>query len=69
MKMIQITSTGILSLILGVTGSAYAQHDQQGDKQDRPQEHQSQRANAYLNSLLYSHRCYSSLGVIQNYTF
>jgi hypothetical protein len=44
MKMIQITSTGILSLILGVTGSAYAQHDQQGDKQDRPQEHQSQRA-------------------------
>ena len=43
MKLIQIASTGFLSLILGVGGPAYAQHDQQGDKQDRPQEHPSQR--------------------------
>ena len=38
MRLIRITSTGILSLLLGITAPAYAQHDQQGDKQDRPQQ-------------------------------
>ena len=34
MKMIAITSTAILSLVLGVAAPAYAQHDEHGDKQD-----------------------------------
>jgi hypothetical protein len=34
MKIIGITSTAILSLLLGIAGPAYAQHEQQGEKQD-----------------------------------
>jgi Tfp pilus assembly protein PilE len=34
MKIIGITSTAILSLLLGIAGPAYAQHDQQGEKTD-----------------------------------
>ena len=34
MKMIAITSTAILSLVLGVAAPAYAQHDEHGDKQE-----------------------------------
>ncbi len=35
MKVIGITSTAILSLVLGVAAPAYAQHEDHGDKQDR----------------------------------
>jgi hypothetical protein len=35
MKRIGITSTAILSLFLGIAAPAYAQRDQQGDKQDQ----------------------------------
>jgi hypothetical protein len=34
MKTIGITSTAILALLLGVAAPAYAQHEEQGDKQD-----------------------------------
>jgi hypothetical protein len=34
MKIIGITSTAILSLLLGIADPAYAQHEQQGEKQD-----------------------------------
>jgi len=40
MKMIAITSTAILSLILGVAGPAYAQHEEHGDKQDHGKQQQ-----------------------------
>jgi len=46
MKVIGITSTAILSLLLGVAGPAYAQHEQQGEKQDHPQQQQSQHEQA-----------------------
>ena len=38
MKAIGLTSTAILSLLLGVAAPAYAQHEQQGEKQDHPQQ-------------------------------
>jgi len=38
MKIIGITSTAILSLLLGIAAPAYAQHDEQGEKQDHPQQ-------------------------------
>ena len=40
MKMIAITSTAILSLILGVAVPAYAQHEEHGDKQDHAKQQQ-----------------------------
>ena len=41
MRPIRITSIGILSVLLGIAAPAYAQHDQQGQKQDRPEQKQS----------------------------
>ena len=38
MKIIGITSTAILSLLLGIAAPAYAQHEEQGDKQDHGQQ-------------------------------
>jgi hypothetical protein len=46
MKLIGITSTAILSLLLGVAAPAHAQREQQGDKQDHPQEQQSKHEQA-----------------------
>jgi len=40
MKVIGITSTAILSLVLGVAAPAYAQHEDQGDKQDHAKQQQ-----------------------------
>ena len=40
MKMIAITSTAILSLVLGVAAPAYAQHEEQGDKKDHAKQQQ-----------------------------
>jgi hypothetical protein len=45
-KVIGITSTAILSLLLGMAAPAYAQHEQQGDKQDRPQDERSKHRQA-----------------------
>src|ERR1700674_2903101 len=42
MKVIGITSTAVLSLLLGIAAPAYAQQDQQGAKQDHPQQQHSQ---------------------------
>ena len=41
MKVIGITSTAILSLLLGVATAAYAQQEQQGEKQDHPPQAES----------------------------
>jgi hypothetical protein len=41
MKILGITSTAILSLCLGISAPAYAQHEQQDEKQDHPQQQQS----------------------------
>jgi hypothetical protein len=38
MKIIGITSTAILSLLLGIAAPAYAQHEEQGEKQDHAQQ-------------------------------
>jgi hypothetical protein len=46
MKAIRITATAILSLILGVAAPAFAQHEQQADKQDHPQQQESKREQA-----------------------
>src|ERR1700730_7163398 len=40
MKIIGITSTAILSLVLGVAAPAYAQHDEQGENQDHAKQKQ-----------------------------
>jgi hypothetical protein len=40
MKVIGITSTAILSLLLAIPASVYAQHEQQGEKQDHPAQQQ-----------------------------
>ncbi len=40
MKVIGITSTAILSLVLGVAAPAYAQHEEHGDKQDHAKQQQ-----------------------------
>jgi hypothetical protein len=46
LKLIRITSTGILSLVIGISAPAYAQHDQQGDKQDRHEKQQDKHQQA-----------------------
>src|SRR6266849_4070181 len=46
MKVIGITSTAVLSLLLGIAAPAYAQQDQQGAKQDHPQQQQSKHEQA-----------------------
>ncbi|MFZ3262412.1 MAG: hypothetical protein WA172_00290 [Terriglobales bacterium] len=46
MKMIGITSTAILSLLLGIAAPAYAQHEQQEEKQDHPAQQQSKSEQA-----------------------
>ncbi len=38
MKIVGITSTAILSLLLGIAAPAYAQHEEQGEKQDHAQQ-------------------------------
>lgn len=38
MNATKVTSTAILSLLLGICAPAYAQHEQQGEKQDHPQQ-------------------------------
>jgi len=42
MKVIGITSTAVLSLLLGIAAPAYAQQDQQDAKQDHPQQQHAQ---------------------------
>jgi hypothetical protein len=46
MKAIRITAAAILSLILGIAAPAFALHEQQGDKQDHPQQQESKREQA-----------------------
>jgi hypothetical protein len=46
MKAIGITSTAIVFLLLGIAACAYAQQDQQGDKQDHPQQQQGRHEQA-----------------------
>ena len=41
MKSVGIISAAALSLLLGIAAPAYAQHDQQGEKQDHPKQQQS----------------------------
>jgi hypothetical protein len=43
MKVIGITSTAILSLLLGIAAPAYAQREQRGEKQARPEPQQAQQ--------------------------
>jgi len=38
MNATKVTSTAILSLLLGICAPAYAQHEQQGEKQEHPQQ-------------------------------
>ena len=42
MKAIGITGTAVLSLLLGIAAPAYAQQEQQGAKQDHPQQQHAQ---------------------------
>jgi len=46
MNAIKITSTAILSLLLGIAVTAYAQHEQQDQKQDHPEQQQSKHEQA-----------------------
>jgi hypothetical protein len=46
MKALRITGTAILSLLLGIAAPAYAQHEQQDQKQDHPQQQESKREQA-----------------------
>jgi hypothetical protein len=46
MKAIRITSTSILSLLLGIAAPAYAQHEQQGEKQEHSQHQQDRQEHA-----------------------
>ena len=46
MNAIKITSTAILSLLLGIAVPAYAQHEQQDQKQDHPEQQQSKHEQA-----------------------
>jgi hypothetical protein len=46
MKIIRITSTSILALLLGVAAPLYGQHDQQGEKQDHQGQKQEQHEQA-----------------------
>ena len=41
MKVVGITSTAILSLLFGIVAPVYAQHEQQGEKQDHPEKPQA----------------------------
>src|SRR3984893_10112724 len=46
MRTIRITSTAILSLLLGIAAPAYAQEEQHGEKQDHPQQQQGKHEQA-----------------------
>lgn len=46
MRIIRITSTSILALLLGVAAPLYGQHDRQGEKQDRLEQKQEQHQQA-----------------------
>ena len=46
MNAIKVTSTAILSLLLGIAAPAYAQHEQQDQKQDHPEQQQSKQKQA-----------------------
>ena len=46
MNAIRITGTTILSLLFGIAAPVFAQHEQQGDKQDHPQQQQSKHEQA-----------------------
>ena len=46
MNPVRITYTAILSLLLGFAAPAYAQHEQQSEKQDHPQQQQSKHEQA-----------------------
>jgi len=46
MQRIQITGTAILSLVLGITAPAFAQREQQSEKQDHPQQQQNRHEQA-----------------------
>jgi hypothetical protein len=46
MNAIKITSTAILSLLLGIAAPAYAQHEQQDQKQDHPEQKQGEHEQA-----------------------
>ena len=46
MRIIGITSTAILSLLFGIAGPAYAQQEQQGEKQDHAQQQQGKHDQA-----------------------
>jgi hypothetical protein len=46
MNAVSLTSKAILSLLLGIAAPAYAQHEQQGEKQDHPQQQQSKHEQA-----------------------
>lgn len=47
MRIVEITSAGIVAVLLGIAAPVYAQqHDQKNEKQDRPQERQAQHEQA-----------------------
>ena len=46
MKIIRISGTVMLFVLLGIAGSAYAQHEQRDQKQDRPKETETQHQQA-----------------------
>ncbi|MBZ5614697.1 MAG: hypothetical protein LAO23_11870 [Acidobacteriia bacterium] len=46
MKIIGITSTALLSLLLGLAAPVYGQHEQQGEKQDHPAQQQGKHEQA-----------------------
>src|SRR5579872_4783396 len=46
MNTIRIISSAALSLLLGIASPAYAQHEQQGEKQDHPQQQDSKHEQA-----------------------
>ncbi len=46
MNAIRIISSAALSLLLGIAAPAYAQHEQQGEKQDHPQQQDSKHEQA-----------------------
>jgi hypothetical protein len=46
MKIIRISGTVMLFVLLGIAGSAEAQHEQQGEKQDRPKEPETKHEQA-----------------------
>jgi hypothetical protein len=43
LKVIGITSTAVLSLLLGIAAPAYAQREQRGEKQAGPEQQQAQQ--------------------------